>query len=166
MEIKKEHITFRMFSQFDEIRKSGTMNMLDVQRGIEQTDQPELDREQWIFILKNYDHLSEIYGREELIKKTLRSEQWEIDWCKDENIVIFQDYSEFGIEAEIQLELNSDLFNTEVWENAKGTNDPCEVVSTGMKNIFDVDDILDTFCTSDIAEVFHKNINHIKIQSI
>ena len=61
----------------------------------------------------------------------LTSEQFEWELSDDKCSVIFKDYSEFGNEMEMDLELDAECFKKETFKYARGSFDPCDIVSVG-----------------------------------
>ena len=98
------------------------------------------------------------------ILKHLNSEKWEWEMDTDLDVIIFNDYSELNEDTDVRLYLPTSLFNKEVFHQPRWSQDPTDVQSNEGVNITDVgDDYTDEWDSSEIAEVFFKNIDKIQI---
>mgnify|MGYP003627266903 FL=1 len=94
----------------------------------------------------------------------LNSKQWEWEMDTDLDVIVFNDYSEFNEDTDVRLCLPTSLFNKEVFYQPRWSSDPTDVQSREGINITEVgDDYTDEWDSSDIAEIFFKNIEKIEI---
>jgi|8_EtaG_2_1085327.scaffolds.fasta_scaffold14173_3 hypothetical protein len=88
---------------------------------------------------------------------------WEISDC--EGYIVYQDWSEFGIDKEVDLILPTELFNKHKYVLPSFSNgNPCDVISAGNLNIMELhaDERNDEWDDYEICQVFFDNINQIK----
>ena len=103
------------------------------------------------------------------ILKHLNTKDFEWELSDDKSHVVFMDCSEYGHEIECDLILNSELFETEIYDLPRYTSDPTEVSLVGKFTICsDYNDtpVTEWFDKSDVADVFFNNIDKIQIKKI
>lgn len=111
--------------------------------------------------------IKEVGSKKDMILALLNSKEYEIDFDRDNGIVNYISNCELNQMLDVQLCLDSDYFNKEIYYQPRFSSDPCDVQSKGNLNIMELDpDDLEAWDDSDFCEVFYNNIDKIEVEKI